>query len=139
MHDMVTFQPQNSDPATSASQIALYTKLISAIPQLFYRPTNSQTPIQMTFESLLTDGSFAQYSFVAGPFIVYFGKLVGVSDGQVIVLTPGTTLLYIDLTYSSPLGVKPPVATDLVGNSFTLNASVAGGGVFDVFYFALGV
>src|SRR5665213_1530110 len=106
MHDVLVLRPQAADPVTSATQTAIYNKLVSTIPQLFYRPNNSQTPIQMTSQYLSTGLTAPdtetylpqQYSFVAGPFIIYGGFLKGpFTKGQGIALTPGTTLLYVDM------------------------------------------
>ena len=69
MHTLLTLRPQATDPTTAADQIAIYNKLVTGIPEIFYRPNSNQTPIQMTYPSLLTDSSNAQYSFIAGPLL----------------------------------------------------------------------
>lgn len=139
MHAVLTLRPQNSDPATNATQIAIYNKIVSSIPELFFRPNNNQTPIQLTYPSLKADSSNTQYSFVAGPFIVYGGKVSNPSQGQTVVLTPGTSLKYVDLTVANYLGLFIPMAvpTNIVGNSFDISYQ-NGLANFDVYYLAIG-
>lgn len=141
-HNVLTFRPQMADPATNATQIALYNKLVSSIPELFFRPNNSQTPIQLTYPSLKTDGTDTQYSFAAGPFIIYFGKVSNPTDGQGVNLTPGTTLLYVDLTVTTDENLGPFIAmavpTNISGTSFNISFQNIAHGPFDVFYMAVG-
>lgn len=126
-HNVLILRKQTGDPATTATQTALYNKLVSSVPNLFFRPNNNQTPIQLTYPSIsVSSSASSQYSFVAGPFIVYGGRINGVTNGQVINLTPGTNLRYvgiatergatdlnIDLNYAIP--------TNIAGTSFTVN------------------
>lgn len=144
MHNFVTLRPQNSDPATSATQIALYNKLVSSVPQMFYRPNNSQTPIQMTYSSLKADETNTQYSFVAGPFIVYGGLISNPTYNQLVSLSPGTTLLYVDLIIVNmqfPAGafIIQAIPTNISGNSFNITFQNIAHPNFDVYYFAIGV
>jgi len=75
-HNMLILRPQALDPATTATQVAIYNKKVATIPNLFYRANNSQTPIQMTYPSIgVNKNSSIQYSFVAGPFVVYTGAI----------------------------------------------------------------
>ena len=145
MHNLLNFQPQTGmtpDPATSATQIALYTKLVNSIPELFYRPSSDQNPIQMTYPSINADSSDTQYSFVAGPFVIYGGFISAPTNGQTVTLLPSTTLVYIDIIAANlqvVAGIKTQVVipTSVVGNSF--NISFEGTRKFDVFYLAVGV
>lgn len=152
-HNMLTLRPVSPDPATLANQIALYNKLVSSVPELFYRPNNNQTAIQLTYPSLQTglqstnpDVYFAQqYTFVAGPFIIYGGRITAPTSGQLVTLTPGTTLLYVDLTVTNPQSGLPinrsntAVPTGIAGNSFTITYSNLILGTIDIYYFAIGV
>jgi hypothetical protein len=148
MHNMLTLRPQGPtipaglDPTTSATQIAIYNKLVSGVPNLFFRPNNSQTPIQMTYPSIKADSSNTQYSFIAGPFIVYGGLIKGVTNGQTIHLTPGTTLLYIDLIVTSnpasPTVVAQVVPTAITGTSFTARYQTTSG-TYDIYYLGIGM
>lgn len=139
-HTVLILRPQTGDPTTSATQIALYNKLVSTVPNIFFRPNSNQTPIQMTYSSLKADSSDTQYSFVAGPFIIYGGKIASPSNGQVVNLAPGFALIHVDLTItnnnSGVLGVTP---TAIVGNTFTISFTPPASGTFDVFYFAIGI
>ncbi len=153
-HTILAMQP-TADPVTSASQVALYNKIVSAIPQLFYRPNSSQTPIQLTYSSISTGLASAdpdvyntdQYTFIAGPFIVYGGLLTNISDGQVVNLSPGTTLIYVDLTAANVKGfgttiLSSPIPTLISGTSFTIrNQAFTPSATrnMDAYYFAIGI
>lgn len=133
-HKVLTMRRQTNDPTTTATQIALYSKLVSSIPELFFRPKNNGTPIQLTYSSVSDNELFPddEQSFIAGPFIVYCGIIrnpAGIPAGTVKTLTGGTTLRYVSLTTfgatrltvaNTPLYA---VATDLntPANSFTVS------------------
>lgn len=151
MHSVLTMRP-TTDPTTGVDQVALYNKLVGGIPELFFRPNNSQTPIQLTYPSIQTglqsvnpDVYYArQYTFSAGPFIIYGGIILNPSDGDSITLSPGTTLISVDLVAVNPSTVVVPayaVPTNILGTSFTIRFS----GSFvpphktDLFYFAVGL
>lgn len=142
-HRVLVFQDV-ADPTTGATETALYNKLVGGTPQLFFAPSGAQTPIQLTFESIQAglqsenpDVYFAQqYSFSAGPFVIYGGILTGVTTGQVVNLTPSTTLLHVDLiTRNLPI---PATVTAIAGNSFTISFQ-PGVGTQDIYYMAVGV
>jgi len=153
MHNQLTLRPQGSDPATDANQIAIYNKLVSSIPEMFYIPNNSQTPIQLTYPSLLTGkdntGAFLkqQYSFSAGPFIIFFGRIDNPTSGQIVTLAPGTSLLYVDLTAAFRDGRfldattnVAPTTLNTPANSFTIRfAFIPDPGTFSVLYYAVGI
>lgn len=140
MHRLMNFNPQTGDPTTSATEIALYTKLVSSIPELFFRPSSSQTPIQMTYPSLKTDGSTTQYSFVAGPFVIYGGHLTNPANGTLVTLAPGANLLYVDLILTSITSTAIsaiPTNVNAPPNSFTVSYNSTGGTV-SMYYFGIG-
>ncbi len=134
-----------SDPTTNATQLALYNKIVSSLPQLFFRPNNSQNPIQMSYESIKADSSNDQYSFIAGPFIVYGGKILQPTNGQLVTLTPGSSIIHVDLIATNLLIVPTipatAVATNLSGTSFNIQYQNVGASPlpFDLFYFAVGL
>lgn len=153
MHSVLSFRAAANpalDPATTADQIALYTKIISGSPALFFRPSNNQTPIQLTYPSISTGLQSTnpdvwlprQYSFLAGPFVFYFG-IVNVLDNTVITLTPTTTLLYVGLVMVGGLGSDKPSAAatniNVGGTKFTVRFSAGGINPFDVYYIAIGI
>lgn len=147
-HTAITFRPQTGNPVTDADQIALFTKIVSGSPNLFLVPNNSQTPIQLTNSSLSTSSeSLSQHSFLAGPFIIYGGFFDQPTQGQLVTLTPGTTLIYVDLTvgfYNKPGQSAPATATPtaITGTSFNITFSdviTAVGATFGVYYFAIGL
>ena len=145
MHNNLTLRPQTGDPTTTATQIALYNKLVGGIPELFFRPNSDQAAIQLTYPSIKIDQSNDQYTFMAGPFIIYGGFIPAPTQGQVKTLTPGTTLLYVDLTMTNAKNLPGPALTtiaptNITGTSFTIHFQNQGAGVtFDAYYFAIGV
>lgn len=136
MHPVITFRGSSNlalDPATSVDQVALYTKIISSVPNLFYRPSNNQTAIQLTYPSLSTGLQSSnpdvylpqQYSFMAGPFVFYFGGVASV-DGTIVTLLPATTLLYVGLINSVVFPTSSDdgaAATLIAGNQFTIRTA----------------
>ncbi len=143
-HTVLTLYKQAGDPTTSATQISLYNKLDSnSIPELFFRPSSNQTPIQLTYPSLSTVETGApggtQYSFVAGPFIVFGGYRTGITNGTPVTLTPGTNLRYVSLTLFNTGTFFPQpfaTATNIVGNTFTFTANTSS--PLDMYYLAIG-
>lgn len=110
-HDLLLLRPRNSDPTTIASQNALYNKLVSSVPQLFFRPASNGTPIQMSNSNLNTvqTGSppSTQSSFLFGGFTIYMGFIPNCLNMQVVSLTPSTTLRYVGLSMFFPTGTIP--------------------------------
>lgn len=129
MHEVLTLRPQAGDPITLAGQSAIYNKLVSNIPQLFFRPDTNQTPIQMSNENLNTiqtgGTGDAQTSFLAGPFTIYFGFIFNVTNNQLVTLLPSSTLIYVGLSTMLPAGIAVGQATTvtafgMTGNQFTV-------------------
>jgi hypothetical protein len=153
MHDALTLV-NTIDPTLSSTQVAIYNKIVSNVPKLFFMPSNPgspQSPIQLTYSSIRTGLQTTtpvvyyptQYSFVAGPFIVYGGIIKAPTNGQVVTLTPGTTLLYVDLiatnnNFASSLVPAYAIPTSITGTSFTIKYQNPGAGTIDVYYFAIG-
>lgn len=139
-HRLLTIQPTN-DPATDPDEIGVYSKIIGLNPpQLFYRPNLNGTPIQLTYDSINTDPTQTQqYSFIAGPFVIYGGKLEGVSTGNTITLLPATTLIHVDAVVITNGNINRTqiIPSNLAANSFDLYASFSS--VVDIYYFAVGV
>ena len=126
-HTSLTLRPQSGDPTTTASQSALYNKLVTGVPQVFFRPNNNQTPIQMTnsnSSNTSAPGTLRQSTFVPGPFTVYVGIINNVPNNTTVTLTPVTTLVYVGLgTYiegriGTIIGIAAPV--NISGNQFTI-------------------
>jgi len=133
------------DPATGVDQVALYTKLVSSQPVLFYRPHSNATPIQMTYTSINTTPSNTdQYTFMAGPFVIYVGYIDSALQGQVKNLTPSTTLLYVQTTGvlgSNPLKLPVPCIGEITGpGQFTIRFTTSGTPPnVNIYYFAVGI
>ena len=148
-HSFVVLRPV-SDPTTSADQIAIYNKIVSGVPQIFYRPNSNQTPIQLTAGSTDTGNDGAtppiwkvrQQSFVAGPFIFYVGFLSNPTDGDVITLTPSSNLIYVSLTPANSgrvLGIANLAPTSISSNQFTVRVRPNVFLPLDAYYIAVGI
>lgn len=129
-HKSLTFRPQVGNPTTGADQSALYTKLDgSNLPQLFFRPSSDQTPIQLTNSNLNTVQTGAsidtQSSFLAGPFTIYMGIVRNATNLQVVTLLPSSTLIYVGLSTilsntRIPTAFNIASAVNIAGNQFTI-------------------
>lgn len=107
MHDVLTLRPQSGDPTTTTTESALYNKLVSTVPQAFFRPSSNQTPIQLSnsnISTLATGGinGADQYTFLAGPFTMYMGYILNSPNNNTITLLPATTLLYVGISTYLP-------------------------------------
>ena len=133
-HTLLNLRPQEGqspDPNTTADQIALYNKLVAGVPQLFFKPSSNQTPIQMTNSNYSVSnppGPTLDYrvsTFLAGPFTVYIGYLRDVVNPTVVTLLPFSTLLYVGVTTHLNGTINPNIfnltnATNIIGNQFTI-------------------
>lgn len=128
-HNALTFRVQGSDPTTSSSQCALYNKLVTSVPQLFFRSSSNATPIQMSNSNLNTIQTGAtgnnQSSFLAGPFTIYMGYVLNCPNLQLVTLTPSSTLIYVGLTTvlnneRVVTGFNIAAAENIAGNQFTI-------------------
>lgn len=150
MHNALVLRPQSGDPTTSATQCALYNKIVSSSPQLFFRPRSNGTPIQMSNSNLntLQTGAPAstQVTFVAGPFTFYMGYILSCPDGQLVTLTPSSTLRYVGLSTALLGGEVAGLATTaaavgISGNQFTVSYNNTAGGITtnpNIYYTAIG-
>lgn len=150
MHSALTLRAQTTDPTTTSSQLALYVKTVTGVTSLFFRPSSNQTPIQLTYPSISTGLQSTnpdvylsrQYSFLAAPFVFYFGEAM-IVDGTVITLTPTTTLLYVGLISNIGGGSRNTSAAatniNVGGTKFTVRIpAFPTAGPFNVFYMAIG-
>ncbi len=154
MHRVLTMRPQLAgSPVTGANQVAFYNELVAGVANLFFTPNNAQTPIQLTYGSISTglqstnpDVYFVrQYSFSAGPFVIYGGRIIGAVAGQTVTLTPTTTLLYVGLVTANNTGslISPPVnvmsaPVNISGSSFDIGLQAGLTSTRDVYYLAIG-
>ncbi len=150
MHNTLLFRVQ-PDPVTSSTQIALYTKITGGFPSLFYSPSSSATPIQLTYPSLSTGNNGAtppvwfvrQNSFVAGPFVVYAGILPAIASGTTVTLLPSTTLIYVGLTFVNQrfignVNYANVCPSNIVSNTFKVQYQPILSTLPDIAYFAIG-
>lgn len=144
-HTALTMLPQAAmtTPTTDADQVCLFTQIVNGVPNLFFEPNSNQTPIQLTYPSVLNTG-LMQQSFLAGPFIVYGGFINAPTQGQTVTLTPGSSLIYVDLTVAFYVGpIRFPataVPVNVAGMSFDISfTNTMVGQSFGVYYFAIGL
>jgi hypothetical protein len=139
MHKVLTMIKQAGDPVTAANEVAFYNKLVNSVPQIFFRPQSTGTPIQMTAPNT---GGIPQsvVSFVAGPFMIYAGFISNPTNGQVVTLTPASTLIYVGTNALSPRGnnvLTVMIPTNLSGNTFTIRFQTGVTAAF-MYFFAIG-
>ena len=129
------------DPTTASNQIAIYQKIVGGNPSWFFRPRSNQTPIQLSYQSIDVTTPNVNYTFVAGPFVVYTGKVNNPTNGQLVTLSPSTTLRFVGLGVNNfeSVGtiVEAVAATNISGNSFNIEFQ-AGAATRDVYYLAIG-
>jgi hypothetical protein len=102
-HKFVQFANQTVDPGTAADEVAIYSKAVAAVSQLFYQAQSSATPLQVS-NVIITSGANAG---TAGGTIVFFDTIFGIriytgvtaniassSPAKTVIFpTPFTTLL----------------------------------------------
>ncbi len=146
MHNSLTLRPQAVDPSTGVDQSAIYNKLVGGVPQLFFRPSINQTPIQMSNSNLNTLQTGApgstQSSFLAGPFTIYMGYIPSCPNGQIVTLLPSSTLLYVGLTtvlVTNAVGLASTAAAiNIAGNQFTVSYNTTQISLPTIYYTAVG-
>jgi hypothetical protein len=125
---------------------------VGGIPSLFFRPNSDQTPIQLSYPSVSTGLQSEnppvylpqQYSFLAGPFVIYGGLIKRPNTGDTVTLSPITTLLYVGLVMANASSDLPPatptmaIPTSISGNSFTITFGANLNDKVDVYYTAIG-
>jgi len=141
-HTSFTMPRQSVDPTTGSTQVALYNKFdANMVPQLFYRPNNNQTPIQMTNSNssvISSPTQFRQSTFLAGPFTLYVGYIRNATDGQLVVLTPSTTLKYVGLI-SVTNSANGALATNITSNQFVVRFGGTAPAARTIYYMAIGL
>ena len=147
-HNSLLFRVQTGDPNTTIDQVALYTKKIANDVLLFFRPSNNQTAIQMNYPNISTGlvstnpdvYLLQQYSYVAGPFVVYLGLIKGAINNQLITLTPATNLIYVGCVLQKVIDFSASImviATNIAANQFNV-VSDNTRPKFDFYYIAIG-
>lgn len=139
MHNELSLYQQAGDPTTAIDQVALYTKAVASSSLTFYAPSSSQIPVQLTYPSLSTGPTLSQqYSFVAGPFVIYGGFLTGVNNGDVVTLTPTSTLIFvgIELIFKTVFTTTIQALAVPSGSGFTVLTGATNNQ--DIYYMAIG-
>jgi hypothetical protein len=141
-HTSLTMTRQSIDPTTAANQVAFYNKDdASVVPQLFYRPNNNQTPIQMTNDNLTASGSateFRRSTFLPGTFTLYTGFIIKAPDNTLVTLLPATTLVYAGII-GLGTSASNAVATNIAGNQFRIRFGGLSPSDKTIYYMAIGI
>lgn len=156
-HNVLALVTQSVDPTTASDEVALYSKSgTSSQPQVFFRPSSNGTPIQLSFQSLkTTDTNNAYQSFMAGPYVILFGRVNGVTNGQVInypSFYPGISLsatannLFcflqptLDTALPSPQTPVTAIPYNVTNTSFTVEKSLISSPetAIDIFFLLIG-
>ena len=138
-HGAVIFQKQTTDPTVNQDQVDIYAKdatsNTSTEPQLFARipvflPTKfdtteaTNTPMQLTFNSVNTAGP-VYHSFLPGGLIIYFGSVNDIVPS--IVLTPQPTKILVALAFPNNVTtVGQPIP-------YTVSTRINGNTSFNIF------
>ena len=103
MHTQLCMPVQTDDPGTLSDETALYCKLgTSSQPQIFYQPPSGATPIQLSYQTVVQvntnpGASLCYQSYMAGPYIILFGEVIGMMAGDNFVYAT----YYPGITFSS--------------------------------------
>lgn len=152
-HVELTLQQQIADPTTLADECALYCKQgTDSQAQLFFRPANNANPIQLSYQSVVTAGD-NQRSFIAGPFIIFFGRKNSIpkNGSSIVNLSPTVAqLMHVHINPTSntytPIGTKNSqlslAALNYTTNSFQIfyngNPGAPDPATIDAYYLAIG-
>lgn len=151
-HNQVILQQQLIDPTINSNFADLFSKIISAqsgmsqelhamIPK-FLSNNKPNTPQQLTFNVVNTTGPDQYQSFIAGGYIIYFGKVTqtGIAIAIPITLSPVPTEIVCAIAnsttvISSSTFFYAPVAVNVVSNSqFNVNPSTNAGAPRDFYW-----
>lgn len=143
-HQTMVFQDETA-PGTTADQVAIYNKIVGGIPNLFYQPNNSQSEIQLTYQTFNIDKTAAaQQTFIAGPFIIFTGFLSNVTNPQTVgPLSPGSSLVYVSVgteklnTANGNFFNFSAIATNVAGMSFDIRYATTAATPIDIYYLAI--
>lgn len=141
-HDQSTYVAQGSDPTTLAGEFAVYSKVVSAITQLFGRPESNGTAYQL-LGSVGTITVLQGGAAIGGGFQLRWGQYNQSGTSTAVSFnTPFPNRCY-GVVFSA-LGGTPTVAINLLSfsgpngiNGFT-SSMTSGTPNHDVFYIAIG-
>lgn len=156
-HNFVSFVQQAMDPTTSSTEVALYSKLVSGIVTLFFRPASNGTPIPFGAGSITTASANATPSgklvttstiTLPGGLILKWGitstGTLNANTWNTIPFSPAfpTSCLNVQLTSKSlnpPVTVPPVVSlsvSSILNSGFRVYS--ASSAVSDITFFAIG-
>lgn len=147
MHTELQMTSQ-SDPTTLSNEVALYSKTgTGSQPQIFFRGLSSGNIIQLSYQNVISTGPYYQ-SFIAGPYILLFGKITGIPANVLTTITystyyPGLTFSeveFVDVQISVTDQVPRVGASAGVSNITTtsFDAAVLNNNPVDLYYLVIG-
>lgn len=138
-HKFVSMPAQGSDPATSSSEMALYTKIVSGNTELFVRRESNGTVVQLTGPASTTIPAQNGSVFIDGGVIMKWGFPGVVNDNTVVNFVSAfpSNCWNVQLTIIDPNATSRTVnlkTASLTTTSFTVRVSSA----VSVYYIAIG-
>ena len=149
MHSQLELVQQSGDPTTGSDEVALYSKSgTGSQPQIFFMPASSGTPIQISNNKVISTGPYYQ-SFMAGPYVVLFGKVLNYTNTQTFtystyypLITALSEVEFVDLQIIQSVKPIPPTSTanpyNVGTTSFQVALSLLGLTMADLFYLIVG-
>ena len=141
MHRAVVLEAQAAGPATSATQGALYSKIISGQPNLVWRRLNSGPEIQMT-SNLTPIIAATGYTMIPGGLVLQWGTVHVAGGSSANIPFP---LVFGAVPYSITVTTIRSAGAGTM-NIYVLNGSVTAtkfqtestGGAHDIYWMAIG-
>lgn len=135
-HKFVSLPNQAVDPATAVTELALYSKAISGLSQLFMRQQSNGTVTQLTGD--ITNGNPGSI-FLPGGVIIKWGSTGVINDNSTVVFSSDfpTSCYGVLLTIIDPNATSKTVNVktgSVTGHQFLVRASAA----LSAFYIAIG-
>lgn len=142
-HNFVQFPNQAGDPGTAGDEVALYTKAVATVSQLFYQAQSSATPLQVSnviITSVANSGTIGgNISFFDTIFgiRVYAGTTPALASGNtqytIVFPTPYSTILTAITTANDPNAHYVSCASSTTKLTIIADKPIAG-----VNFFAIG-
>lgn len=137
-HSVVDFSQQSGDPATDATDYAIYSKLVSGALELFARKPSSGTVYQLSKGTpVINSGSGTTY-LPGGLILKYASSTIGNGTTPITFPSPAFTSLFVLIPVIENSGI-PIIISNKSGSGFSVSISLTGGATQTFSYIALGV
>lgn len=136
-HKYVSMIEQGSDPATAANEVALYSKDVSAVSQLFLRREASGAVIQMSGQNPTVAQSGS--TFLPGGVVMKWGFTGVINDNDVVTFASAfpTNCWNVQLTIIDP-NATARILNVKTASLNTTSFAVKTNGAISCFYMAIG-